>query len=157
MNTRDAPYPSERQVETLVRRFEACDLSLAEWNHRAHLTVAMWYLTHHPEERACERMIRGIRRFNHSNGIRESRRGGYHETLTLFWLGLGRRMIDGHPERSPLQLVNRYLSAPRETPYRCYSESLLWSCDARCHWVTPDLADLDEVAAELFTEAKQPA
>ena len=150
MNPSTHEYATEAEVHTLVRRFEACELTRSEWNHRAHLTVAMWYLTHHRERRAIDLMIEGIQAFNQAKGIVESRRGGFHETLTRFWLGLGLRVVQSDAHLSPLDLVNRFLSAPKDTPYRCYSDALLWSAEARSRWVAPDLGSLDEVAADLF-------
>lgn len=144
------------EVHAVVRRFEECSLSRHEWNHRAHLAVAMWYLTHHTKARATELMIRGIRRFNQVRGIHRSRRGGYHETMTLFWLGMGRQLMELLPELTPLEMVNRFLEMPKDLPLRCYSESVLWSSEARCYWVEPDVRSIDSVAEELFVSYKIP-
>jgi hypothetical protein len=138
------------EVHAVVRRFEECSLSRDEWNHHAQLAVAMWYLTHHTEVMATELMIRGIRRFNHVRGIHRSRRGGYHETMTLFWLGMGRKLMGFLPELPPLEMVNRFLEMPKDLPLRCYSESVLWSSEARYYWVEPDVRSIDNVAEELF-------
>lgn len=143
------PFASEGSVREIVHRFEKCTMSRGEWNHRAHLTVAMWYLTRHAEPMATELMIRGIRRFNHANGIQGSRRGGYHETMTLFWLGIGRRMVAALPNSPALDLVNRFLALPKTLPFECYSENRLWSCEARSHWVPPDRKSLDALVAEF--------
>ncbi len=143
------PFRTLGEVERLVRAFERRTLSRAGWNHRAHLAVAMWYLARDAPSVACETMICGIRRFNHAKGIRRSARGGYHETLTLFWLGVGRRLADRHSSEGALQLVNRFIHMPRDLPLRCYSEEVLWGLEARTRWVAPDREGLDAVVAAL--------
>ena len=147
MIARDAslPFKSEREVLALMGRFEQCSLRREEWNHRAHLAVAMWYLAHIRDAKATELFIHGIRRFNHQLGISKQPRGGYNETLTLFWLGVGRRLRDAHPESTPLELVNRFLSMPKTLHSLFYSEARLWSLEARNHWLDPDRRDLDSV------------
>ena len=49
---------TEAEIESLVRAFEAGNLPKPEWTHRAHLTVALWYLRRHPRAEATRR-IRG--------------------------------------------------------------------------------------------------
>lgn len=50
------------ELESLVRRFEDCTLPREEWTHRAHLAIAVWYLSHLPREVATERIRMGIQR-----------------------------------------------------------------------------------------------
>ncbi len=143
------PFASEAEVEALVGAFQRCTIDRSAWNHRAHLAVAMWYLTRYPESDACDLMIRGIHRFNHTKGIERSPMGGYHETLTLFWLGVGRRLVDRYPTAGALELVHRFLELEKGLHTRCYSPELLWSCRARERWVEPDLLSLENLVAGL--------
>lgn len=145
-------YVDVAEVQDIVRRFEECSLSREEWDHRAHLAVAMWYLTHNDEATASDLMIRGICKFNHVKGISPSRRGGYHETLTLFWLGVGRRLVEAFPDCTPLEMVDRFLEMPKELAFRCYSEAVLWSDEARCHWLEPDVKSIDSLTEELLAQ-----
>ena len=67
------------ELESLVRRFEDCTLPREAWTHRAHLSVAVWYLFHFSRAEATERIRTGIQRYNASQGNST----GYHETITL--------------------------------------------------------------------------
>jgi len=138
------------EILALVDRFERCELTREEWNHRAHLTVAMSYLAREGVAAGNDRMIEGIRRFNASKGIVPTPRGGYHETLTRFWLEVGRRVLDRGEGRSVLELVNLFQRMPKDLPLRCYSESVLWSPEARARWVRPDLLDIDDAIDEAL-------
>ena len=139
-------FRSLAEVARLVEQFEDCTLPVRAWNHAAHLTVALWYLLHHQEHRATERFIWALRRYNRANGLRVRRRGGYHETLTLFWLAVARRYLCRNGRgRSSRDLINAFL---REYGHRKglvfdhYRSETLWSDEARFCWVAPDLKPL---------------
>ena len=44
MSDENDKYQTEDEIEALVTAFNDCTLSRNEWNHAAHLTVALWYL-----------------------------------------------------------------------------------------------------------------
>ena len=139
-----------RDVEELVRDFEIGRLSREDWNHRAHLAVAAYYLTRLPEGEATERMIAGIRRYNHANGIRQTPTGGYHETITLFWLVVTRVTVDAYRTEPVLERINAVVSgfAGRgDLMFSFYSRNRLFSPEARAHWVPPDRCACAEMAA----------
>ena len=50
------PYHSTEDIEALIRHFESCELSLEEFGHRAHLTVALRYLLRSPATEATVRV-----------------------------------------------------------------------------------------------------
>ena len=56
----DRAYHRADEVEGLVAKFEAATLPQAEWTHRAHLTVALWYASHCDPAAALDRMRTGI-------------------------------------------------------------------------------------------------
>lgn len=39
-------YKTLDEIKNIVRAFEDCTLPRSEWTHHAHLTIALWYLTH---------------------------------------------------------------------------------------------------------------
>src|SRR3954471_10611137 len=97
---------TDAHIEALVRAFERCTLPAAEWTHREHLTVAVWYLLHHPREDATDRIREGILRFNRSHGNAT----GYHETLTLAWSAVIARFLGEQDHGQPLStLVGKLL------------------------------------------------
>ena len=139
------------EVRTLVARFEDASLTKDEWNHRAHLTVAAWYLLRHEEARATEKVVSGILHFNSVNGIEKTRTSGYHETLTLFWLAVVGRYLRKLPADLPLlEKINRSV-ATYEGQLRLflehYSPERIWSWEARLAWMEPDLKPLGSCLA----------
>lgn len=139
-------YQTQEEIEQLVQQFEQCMLPGAEWTHAAHLTVALWYLMHHSVEEAAHLMRDGIQRYNASRGIESTLTGGYHETITLFYLRLIDRFLRKAERSAGLPELAQCLI--RDFGYkklltRYYSRHLLMSPEARFGWVEPDLQRLE--------------
>lgn len=79
-------YNTPAEIEHLVRTFEECTLPHEQWTHHAHLTVALWYLRRLPVEQATDSLRSGIKTLNKSHGVADTPTGGYHETITLFYI-----------------------------------------------------------------------
>jgi hypothetical protein len=141
-------YRTPEEIETLVRRFESCTLPRADWTHRAHLTVALWYLLLHTWPEAVNLTRAAIKRFNHTHNIHTTPTGGYHETLTLFWLNLVRRYLDdiSPADTSIVILANTLILryGRKDLPLEYYSRERLFSPEARAGWIEPDLKSLEE-------------
>jgi hypothetical protein len=141
----DRPYHSAEEVERVVARFGDATLPHGEWTHRAHLTVALWYASHHPPAQALDLMRAGILRLNAVHGVPTTPTRGYHETITRFYMHTVVRHLEdeGHQgdwaERAN-RLVQRW--GARDLPLRHYSEARLRSPEARAGWVEPDLLPL---------------
>jgi hypothetical protein len=128
---------TDAEIEGLVHAFEDCTLPKENWTHREHLTVALWYLRHHPREEATGRIRSGIQRFNLSLGNAT----GYHETITLAWIAVIHRFLEGHDHGQPLSsLVGALLEECGDKAHllRFYTEDVLKSDNARRSWVPPD-------------------
>jgi hypothetical protein len=134
------------ELLTLVRRFEDCTLPREEWTHAAHLTVALWHLLQLDWPAAVAHVCRGIKRYNAAHGILTTPTGGYHETLTLFWLRTVRAFLEAERnEARPLvHLANELIAThDKSLPLSHYTRDRLFSPEARAHWVEPDLKPLD--------------
>jgi hypothetical protein len=142
---RVAPYRTAANVLRLVREFESCRLPRSEWTHHAHLVVALWYLLRHDEAKAT-RLIRGsIRRYNEAGGIKQTPTGGYHETITLFYIRIiGKFLSTTSPDCTLMMLVNSVISVcgDKNLPLEYYSRERLMSWEARTGWLEPDLKAL---------------
>jgi hypothetical protein len=137
-------FGRSEEVERLVARFEDGTLPKAEWTHRAHLAVALWYGTRLPFEEALVAMRDGIQRNNAAHGVVTTPTGGYHETITRFYM----RVICEYVAREEVERgadwavrVNRLLAryGARDLPLRHYTKDRLMSPEARFGWVEPDL------------------
>jgi len=140
------PYARLGEIEGLVESFESCTLSREEWTHRAHLTVACWYLLRHNKEEATELIRKGIKRFNAAKGIVTTERSGYHETITLFYIHIvGKHLNESRAEISIVKLMNKLVETygEKSLPLEYYSKERLMSVEARAAWLEPDLKRLD--------------
>jgi hypothetical protein len=145
MSDETRKYQTLSEIEILIRAFEACTLPRGQWNHQAHLTVALWYLTHYSQPEATKYIRDRIQRYNLAQGIKTTKDSGYHETITLFWIEIVRRYLSvATATGSFVDIANGLLHScgnPR-LPLEYYSRELLMSWDARRSWVEPDLKPL---------------
>src|SRR5437016_718906 len=96
LNTTE-PYHTRGEIENLVAALESCTMPKPYWTHQAHLTASMWYnLRYNPEE-ALNVMREAILRYNESTGTKQTPTGGYHETMTIFWMWAVRKYISSQP------------------------------------------------------------
>lgn len=138
-------YQTEADIKSLIFAFENCTLPRSEWSHKAHLTVALWYLIRHDEQEAINRIRQGIQRYNAAMGIKTTAEGGYHETLTLFWVRMVSHYLLVTEEKSSILKMAIALSHTynnKHSPLQYYSRNLLMSWEARTNWVEPDLKPL---------------
>jgi hypothetical protein len=143
-NLAGRPFASDAEVLELIRAFEASTLHKAQWNHRAHLTVALWYSAHLEPEAALDAVRRGILRLNEACGVVSTPTSGYHETITRFYMRVVGHFVreEGHGGWAARanRLYERY--GQKGLALRHYTESRLMSPVARAAWVEPDLAPL---------------
>jgi hypothetical protein len=76
-------YESEKKIEQVVRGFETCATAAADFHHREHLTVAVWYLQTLSRREAVDRMRSGLLRFLDHHGVDAKK---YSEDVTVFWV-----------------------------------------------------------------------
>ena len=139
-------YRSPSEIDSLIHAFQECSLPRSQWTHEAHLTVALWYLFYDSEQEAINAVRNGIKRYNSVQGIETTKDGGYHETLTLFWVRTIRRYLaDESRNRSMVNLANGLIAkyADRTLPFTYYTRDRLMSLEARINWVEPDLRSLE--------------
>jgi hypothetical protein len=132
--------------EELVHAFESASLGEGEFNHRAHVRVAWWYLRHAPFAEARAQFVSALKRVAVHRGVPQL----YHETITFASLVLIADRLArsqglswdafaaAHPEllsRQP-SILSRY-----------YTEETLRSERARLEFVLPDRHPLPMSAA----------
>ena len=117
-----------------------------EWTHEAHLAATTYLLTRRPDVDVDKALPGIIRAYNESVGGVNSDTEGYHETITRVFLRGVRLFLGEADGREPLhELINELLLSPmgrRDWPFRFYSKGLLFSTEARRHFVPPDIAAL---------------
>ena len=139
-------FRTAEELFELLRRFEDCTLPREEWTHAAHLTVALWHLLQFDWPEAVARVRARIKRYNAAHGIPTTPTGGYHETLTLFWLRAVRAFLEAerNEARALVPLANELAAtADKSLPLAHSTRERLFSPEARAAWVEPDLKPLD--------------
>ena len=137
-------YKSKAEIEAVVQGFESCTTPASGFTHRAHLTVAVWYLAQGTASDALRQVRAGIFRFlDHHQVGREK----YNETLTQFWTRLVRQCLDElNPNCSLLEAANAVIEALGDSQVvaEYYTSERLWSDEAWQAWVEPDLKQLKQ-------------
>jgi hypothetical protein len=134
-------YRSSDQITQLVRDFEAGTLAPDQFNHHAHMTVALWYLSQMPFAKATATMRTNIQHF----AARHHQSQLYHETITGFWMRLLRHILDSADPSEPFtDVVYRAITTfgTMDVFFRHYSKERAFSPEARQRWVNPDLIPL---------------
>jgi len=139
---------SKNEIESLVTRFEARQLSKPEWTHSAHLILAICYSTSCSSEEAIDRARENISKFNLSVGTENTDTGGYHESITKFWIWVAKEYLKDNQFDSLTQTCNSFINsefACRELPLRYYTKDVLFSVEARHNWVEPDICEMESL------------
>ena len=84
-------YESEREIEQVVRGFETCVTPAADFHHREHLTVAVWYLQTLSPRETVLRMRAALLRFLDHHGVDRAK---YSEDITVFWVDTVARYLE---------------------------------------------------------------
>ena len=139
-------FSGDADIEHVGERFLARSLPKEEWTHEAHLATTTWLLLRRPDVDVDRKLPDLIRRYNESVGGVNDNTQGYHETITRAFIAGVRLFLSEADLAMPLhELVNELLLSPmgrRDWPFRFYSRDLLFSVEARRHFVEPDVAAL---------------
>lgn len=137
----EPPLDSDPQFFELVKRFEACDLPIVNWTHRAHLAVGLVYLGQMTFDAATLRLRERIQAYNRASGNPP----GYNETVTLLFL---RKIKSVTTAQATPTALHEQLNTLEDICgitwiYQYYSKQLIWSDEAKSRWTAPDLRPLD--------------
>jgi hypothetical protein len=139
LNSRD------EELLALVESFEQCTVPKEQWNHRAHLVYALVMMLRHGADGGAKTIREGILRYNAALCVEQTMTGGYHESLTRFYIWVVQRFVETCDTRKSLGELSDELWAAcgaRDLPYRYYSRERLNSWAARTQWLEPDLQPL---------------
>jgi len=133
-------HKTNEDILAIVRGFEDGTISRAEWRHAEHLTVALYYVSHHDLETALTKMRDGIFNLLKSFGVDLAKEMPYHETLTVFWLRTVSDYKNSKNGTSIVEICNELVKRfDKDYPLRFYSRELLFSDAARKNFVESDL------------------
>ena len=120
-------YDSEEEIERLVREFESCAIAAADFHHREHLVVAVWYLQTLSRSEAVNRMRAGLLRFLDHHGVDRKK---YSEDVTVFWVDAVATHLEEMGSDAPLvekvnQVILNFSSTARTPASRVGGEGSL--------------------------------
>lgn len=135
-------FNKETEILDLVRSFEDASISREAWRHAEHLTVALYYLSHHDIDTATTKMRDGI--FNllrNGFNVDLTKEMPYHETLTVFWMRTVADFSSSKNGASLLEKANELTTNfDKDYPLKFYSREVLFSDEARSRFVEPELS-----------------
>jgi hypothetical protein len=112
----------------------------AAWTHDGHLTAGFALVRRLGAQAALQTLRRAIPAYNVSVGTPNTDSGGYHDTLTAYYVwAIARLLAEGHE----LPAVLAHALTTRGAPLRYWRRETLLSVEARRAWVPPDL-DADD-------------
>ena len=140
-NTYTNPYVNDAEIETLLARFESCELPPDDVSHRAHVAMSAWCFLKLSEAEAAARIYDGLQRYVkwHSLNV-------YNETITWFWIKLiGRAVAGADRTRPAFAIINEVAARFGDSRmiFAYYTRERLYGDEARRRWVEPDLQPLD--------------
>lgn len=138
-------YTAE-QISSLIQQFENRTLKKEAWTHEAHLIVAIWYSSKNSFKKTLQLVRNHIKAFNLATGTENTDTGGYHETITHFWLSVAHQFIKKNPEKSVTELCNLFIKSKmafNDFFFNFYSKELLFSTKARREFVEPDIKEIN--------------
>lgn len=133
-------YETEAEIFAVVKSFENGTISRDDWKHAEHLTVALYYLSHHDFEASVCKMRDGIFNLLKAFEVDLTKEMPYHETMTIFWM---RTVFDFKNSKNGASIVDicNELTGKfdKDYPLRFYSRERLFSDEARAEFIEADL------------------
>ncbi|MGA0116759.1 MAG: hypothetical protein ACO3JF_00040 [Ilumatobacteraceae bacterium] len=125
-----------KAADAIAVAMTACRLPKADWTHDAHVQAALSLVLRMGAARALATLREAIPRYNLSTNTPNTETGGYHDTLTVYYVwAIDELLREGV---SPEHIVGDALVS-RTAPLEFWTRDELFSVDARRHWVAPTL------------------
>jgi hypothetical protein len=137
---------TEPEIDEFLAAFEGGRLPKERWTHSAHLFTGACYVHALGEGPAIDAMRVCIKRHNESVGTANTDTGGYHETITIAWIKILKRLLrDSAPMNRAefARLAVERFASDRGIFGRYYEFDLVKSVEARRTWIPPTLASFD--------------
>jgi hypothetical protein len=128
---------SSGDVDSIVLGFRDLTLPKPAWTHEAHLIVCWATLRQSSVAEAIDHLRGAIRAYNEATNTPNTDTGGYHETITRYYVGAVAHAAVGSVD----ELVTHPLCS-RTAALDFWSKDRLMSVEGRLGWVEPDLAPL---------------
>lgn len=102
-------YETEAEIEQVIRGFETCETPAADFHHREHLVVAVWYLQTLSREDAVSKIRSALMRFLDHHGVDPKK---YSEEITVFWVeAIANKLEQISPDASLTDKCNQIIQS----------------------------------------------
>ncbi len=136
---------NNQELKALIAGFEQGTWPVSQWTHHCHIYMALWYLSSLSADDASIRIKEGIKKYNVSQEVDNTSTGGYHETITEFYI----RILTIYMERVAFDATDQAWSSIQDQafmdknfPLQFYSEACMMTPLARSYWCEPDLKSI---------------
>jgi len=123
--------------QRIFNAFSDRTLPKSEWTHEAHLRVCWIALATKDQTDALKFLRRAVSAYNEATGVENSQTGGYHETLTRYYVGAVASL-----DAVTFNDVNDAPRCSTTAPLRHLTRTVLFSRTARTEWIEPDIDPL---------------
>lgn len=142
MNNLKDNYKSEGEIRAIVEGFESCALPPDNFDHRAHLTVTVWYLSKMTVEQTVAHLREGLTRYLAHHGVDSQK---YNETITQFWVKRLDELLTKADSNLPwVERANQTIekAGASQLIFDYYTRRRVFSEEARARWVEPNLKQM---------------
>lgn len=146
------------EIQLLLRDFNNQSIAKKSWTHEAHLIVALLYLKQYDYYDAICRLRSGIILLNKQHDTSNHAQGGYHETLTIFWVTVVDFYVKKIPALTDIEIVNSFLASPlanKSLPFLFYEREKVLSSYCRAFFVDPEKLKMDDKNLLSLLENRQ--
>jgi hypothetical protein len=123
-----------KAADAIAAAMTACRLPKSEWTHEAHLQAGLSMILRMGTSRALATLREAIPRYNISTNTPNTDWGGYHDTLTVYYVWAIDELL--RQGVSPEDITTHPLVS-RTAPLDFWNDDELFCVDARRHWVAP--------------------
>ena len=123
-----------KAADAIADAMTSCRLPKSDWTHEAHVQAGLSLVLRMGAGRALATLREAIPRYNVSTNTPNTDTGGYHDTLTVYYVwAIDELLRDGV---SPENIGSQPLVS-RTAALAFWDRDELFSVEARRHWLTP--------------------
>lgn len=133
--------PTDTEIAAIAQGLLDRRLPRPRWTHEAHFAAALWLLRHGGDFD----MAAIIRDYNAASGTPNTDSSGYHHSITLASLAAARAALKASPTAPLSNVLAGLMAGPcgrSDWLLAHWRRDTLFSVNARCGWVPPDLRPL---------------
>lgn len=123
-----------KAADAIADAMTACRLPKSEWTHEAHIQAGLSLVLRLGARQALATLREAIPRYNISTNTPNTDTGGYHDTLTVYYVWAIDELL--RQGVSPEDVVSQPLVS-RTAALEFWNHDDLFSVEARRHWMAP--------------------